>query len=131
MPRGDRTGPAGLGPGSGRGAGFCAGYSVPGFMNPVWGGGGGRGWGGGGRGWGGGGGGWRYRHGFRAPFGPGWQQAWASYPPHAMAAYPPFTTKDQELEILKNQAKSFEQALEDVRRRIRDVESKTEESAAT
>jgi hypothetical protein len=32
---GNRTGPAGLGPMTGRSAGFCAGYSVPGFMNPV------------------------------------------------------------------------------------------------
>lgn len=35
MPRGDRTGPAGLGPITGRAAGFCAGYSVPGYMNPA------------------------------------------------------------------------------------------------
>ena len=35
MPRGDRTGPAGLGPMTGRAAGFCAGYPVPGYMNPV------------------------------------------------------------------------------------------------
>ena len=35
MPRGDGTGPAGLGPMTGRAAGFCAGYSVPGYMNPV------------------------------------------------------------------------------------------------
>ena len=35
MPFGDRTGPAGLGPMTGRAAGFCAGYPVPGYMNPV------------------------------------------------------------------------------------------------
>ena len=35
MPRGNGTGPNGLGPGTGRNAGFCAGYSVPGYMNPV------------------------------------------------------------------------------------------------
>ena len=35
MPLGDGTGPAGLGPMTGRVAGYCAGYSVPGFMNPV------------------------------------------------------------------------------------------------
>jgi len=35
MPRGDGTGPAGLGPMTGRAAGFCAGYPVPGYMNPV------------------------------------------------------------------------------------------------
>ena len=35
MPRGDRTGPAGMGPMTGRAAGYCAGYSTPGFMNPY------------------------------------------------------------------------------------------------
>ncbi|MCW4035478.1 MAG: DUF5320 domain-containing protein [Candidatus Bathyarchaeota archaeon] len=35
MPRGDKTGPMGAGPQTGRAAGYCAGYSVPGYMNPV------------------------------------------------------------------------------------------------
>ena len=35
MPRGDRTGPTGLGPLTGRGAGFCAGFKVPGYANPI------------------------------------------------------------------------------------------------
>jgi hypothetical protein len=35
MPMGDRTGPMGLGPLTGRGAGFCAGFKVPGFANPT------------------------------------------------------------------------------------------------
>ncbi|MFW5845557.1 MAG: DUF5320 domain-containing protein [Planctomycetota bacterium] len=39
MPRGDRTGPDGRGPRSGRGAGYCAGYDQPGITRP----GGGRG----------------------------------------------------------------------------------------
>jgi len=33
MPRGDRTGPSGMGPMTGRGMGFCAGYNAPGFVN--------------------------------------------------------------------------------------------------
>lgn len=33
MPAGDRTGPAGQGPRSGRGKGFCSGNSTPGFNN--------------------------------------------------------------------------------------------------
>ncbi len=33
MPAGDRTGPWGSGPRTGRGAGYCAGCGVPGFMN--------------------------------------------------------------------------------------------------
>jgi hypothetical protein len=35
MPFGNGTGPAGLGPMTGRAAGFCAGFPVPGYMNPV------------------------------------------------------------------------------------------------
>ncbi len=33
MPRGDGTGPNGMGPMTGRGMGYCAGFAVPGFMN--------------------------------------------------------------------------------------------------
>lgn len=33
MPRGNRMGPAGFGPMTGRGMGYCAGYDVPGFAN--------------------------------------------------------------------------------------------------
>ena len=39
MPSGNKTGPEGMGPMTGRGAGYCAGSNVPGYMNP----GGGRG----------------------------------------------------------------------------------------
>jgi len=35
MPRGDGTGPMGMGPMTGRAAGYCAGFPAPGFMNPV------------------------------------------------------------------------------------------------
>ncbi len=45
MPAGDRTGPFGAGPMSGRAMGYCAGFPVPGCANPAWGGGFGRGWG--------------------------------------------------------------------------------------
>lgn len=34
MPAGDRTGPWGLGPRTGRGLGYCSGYPTPGFMYP-------------------------------------------------------------------------------------------------
>jgi len=37
MPLGDGTGPAGMGPMTGRAMGYCAGYPVPGFMNPGFG----------------------------------------------------------------------------------------------
>ena len=51
MPLGDRTGPRGLGPRTGRGLGYCSGSPVPGYMNNWGGRGGGFGRGGG---WGGG-----------------------------------------------------------------------------
>lgn len=35
MPLGDGTGPLGFGPMTGWAAGFCAGYPVPGYLNPV------------------------------------------------------------------------------------------------
>lgn len=35
MPRGDRTGPRGMGRATGRGAGYCTGYGTPGYANPV------------------------------------------------------------------------------------------------
>ena len=34
MPWGDGTGPAGFGPMTGRAAGYCGGYPVPGYLNP-------------------------------------------------------------------------------------------------
>ena len=35
MPGGDGTGPMGMGPMTGRAAGYCAGYPMPGFMNAI------------------------------------------------------------------------------------------------
>jgi len=35
MPAGNGTGPMGLGPMTGRAAGYCTGYGVPGYMNPI------------------------------------------------------------------------------------------------
>jgi hypothetical protein len=40
MPAGDGTGPMGMGPMTGRAAGYCVGYPLPGFANPF-----GLGWG--------------------------------------------------------------------------------------
>lgn len=114
MPGGDRTGPAGMGPMTGRGAGFCAGYEVPGYANAGWGpaarfgAGRGRGFwggrGGGGRGW---------RHGYCATGVPGWMRAPGSY-----AAVP---TAEQEMEMLKGQAEHFEAALADIKKRIEEL----------
>ena len=36
MPGGDRTGPRGEGPMTGRAQGFCAGHDAPGYLNSGW-----------------------------------------------------------------------------------------------
>jgi len=118
MPGGDRTGPMGLGPMTGRTAGFCAGYPVPGCMNPVP----GRGF----RGWGRGRGGGRgRRHWYHAGL-PGWGVAPGSY----IASYPGYgavcptrVTPRQELEALQGQAEYFKDALEGIRKRITELEA--------
>lgn len=96
MPGGDKTGPMGMGPMTGRGAGYCAGYAVPGYMNPVPGGGQGFGWG---RGRGGRG------------LGRGWGRWFA--PPYVAGPM-----KEQELGLLRSQAESLKQALDDIRERM-------------
>jgi hypothetical protein len=112
MPRGDGTGPARLGPMTGRAAGYCTGYSMPGFLSAVP----GRGWGRG-FGWGGGRGrGWL--HGFYATGLPRWA-GWGPWPVYPVA--PP--TGEQEIEFLREQAKHMESALAKLRQRISELES--------
>ena len=129
MPAGDGTGPMGMGPMTGRRAGFCAGYDVPGYANPVPG--RGLGWGFGrgfrGRGWRGGGRGWR--HWYYATGLPGWARfgygpAWGGAPPYAAygAPYVPTMTREQEIETLKDQARYFQDALDDITKRIEELE---------
>jgi len=117
MPRGDGTGPAGMGPMTGWGAGYCAGYDTPGYMNRGF---GGMGWGrGGGRGWGRGAGrGWR--HWFHATGLTGWQRAGMGVP------YQPRMGRADELEMLKEQAEYFANAAEDVKRRISELEKESD-----
>jgi len=127
MPRGDGTGPAGMGPMTGRAAGFCAGYPVPGFMNPI----GGRGYRGWGRGfWGRGGGrGWRNR--YYATGLPGWARAGFGYPAWGgtVNPYTPFPaqsmTAEQELQDLKQQSEYFENALDEINKRIEQLEAES------
>ena len=127
MPGGDGTGPGGMGPMTGRAAGYCAGYPVPGYANAA----GGRGFRGfGGRG-GGGGRGWRNQ--FYATGLTGWQRAGMGYPAFggAMPAAPypapfaPAMSGEQELDALKGQAEHFEDALDGIRKRIQELEAKT------
>ena len=138
MPGGDGTGPGGLGPMTGRAAGYCAGYAVPGYMNPI----GGRGFGAFGRGRGGG---WGRRNWFYATGLTGWQRAgvpaggiWPAgspamgmgaygvppaYPTPYAAPFGPAATKEQELDALKGQAEYFEDALDGIKKRIDELQA--------
>ncbi len=127
MPGGDGTGPGGMGSMTGRGAGFCAGYPMPGFTNPVagWGYGLGRGGGRGGRG---------RRNRFYATGLTGWQRTAYGYPapgvygsgvPNYGLPYnaPAGPTREQELDMLKGQAEYLEDALEGINKRIGELGS--------
>jgi len=116
MPGGDGTGPMGAGPMTGRGAGYCAGFAVPGFVNLGFGGGffgrgrcGGRGW----------------RNMFYATGLPGWARVGmgmgAAAMPTASASYG--AAGQQDLDVLKQQAQQMADALENIRRRISELES--------
>ncbi len=100
MPRGDRTGPMGAGPMTGRGAGYCAGFSAPGFANPAQRLGMERGFRGGGRGW---------RHWYYATGLP----YWARFAP---------PTAEQELAGLKNEAAQLKEQLDAINKRIEEME---------
>ena len=124
MPRGDGTGPMGMGPMTGRAAGYCAGYPVPGFMNPTPG--GGFGWGRGrgrGRGWG-----WQAAYGAPA-YGPSAGAPYApAYGPYAATPYAPTMPPEAELDALKAQADYFTKALEEIRKRTDELQAEKKEA---
>ena len=117
MPRGDGTGPNGMGSMTGRAAGYCAGYSVPGYMNPI----GGRlglgfGWGRGrGRGFA-----WRRQTGVSGinPYIPYATDIKPDIP------YTPYYSEEKELDLLKNQAQLIQNQLKSINNRISELETK-------
>lgn len=117
MPGGDRTGPRGFGPMTGRAAGYCAGYPVPGYANPIP----GRGWFG--RGFG------RGRGWFGRGFGRGWRNFYygAGFPGYfgpVPEAYPyaQDVTPKEEIQMLKDQAELLKNELEEIQKRIGTLE---------
>ncbi len=102
MPRGDGTGPVGMGPMTGRAAGFCADFNAPGFMSQ----GAGRGF----RGF------WRHgsgrgrRNRFCAPL----------YPVST-----PQVSAKHELEYLKEQAQYLKESLDEINKRIEQLQANT------
>lgn len=141
MPRGDGTGPMGMGSMTGRAAGYCAGLPSPGFMNPI----------GGRLGLGRGGG-----RGFRAypryglgrfpglsypsyygspafagygmPYGGGYGMPYGSpQPTGTMPGAVPFApgvSPEQELDFLKNQTEILKGQIDQVNLRIKELEEK-------
>jgi hypothetical protein len=125
MPRGDRTGPWGAGPMTGRAAGYCAGYTVPGYVNQPY---------GYGRG---------MRRGRGGGFGRGWGRGFGRrqfvYPPiapvqpisQAYATVLQQQTPEQELVSLENYQKDLaaekndlDQEMDGVKARIEDLKAK-------
>ena len=103
MPRGDRTGPTGAGPTTGRAAGYCKGFAAPGSAS--FGGGRGRGMGGG--------------RGFGRGFGRG------GIAPTVSAVAP---TGDQELAVLKQQAQQLQADMDLIQGRIQELDTKPDKA---
>ncbi len=123
MPRGDRTGPTGAGPGTSRMKGFCMGFGNPGTLN--------RSQDFASRGRGGGGGGQGRRNRFLNTGLTGWQRsAGFGFGRGTCEFVDPGSALDLEpepqLETLKARAGYFEKVLEGIKRRIQKLESKTE-----
>jgi len=119
MPGGDRTGPWGAGPLTGRAAGYCAGHPVPGYANPT-----GRYARGFGRGWG---------RGRGRGFGRGWGRGWYAYPPATtQPTYPPSQppTQEQEVTSLENYYNDLAADKADLERELNDVKAKIDELKA-
>ena len=122
MPCGDGTGPLGLGPMTGRAAGFCAGYPMPGYANPLPG---------------------RFWFWARFPrwgrggwWGRWWPRRWAAGLPYGMPGLPywaptgwvpPQMSKEQGAEVLRQQADYLRSALDEITRRLEELSKEKEE----
>lgn len=96
MPYGDRRGPDGFGPMTGRGMGYCAGYDRPGYANQDYGRGYGRGFG---RGYG---------------RGMGYGHAYPAYYPANVSNVSEKTVLENDIKILKEQLSSMEDRLSEI-----------------
>ena len=123
MPRGNKTGPDGMGSMTGRGAGFCSGSGMPGYQNQY----GGRGQGlgrgnrfAGGMGYGHAyGPGAGYGRGMARGYGPGWDRGYA-YGPTVSA------TPEAEKQQLQREAEYVEEELKAIRKRLDDLGAKAD-----
>lgn len=107
MPRGDRTGPDGWGPMTGRRLGFCTGYAVPGFMTQS-------------------GFGFGRGRGGRGPRG-AWSMGFSNTPrSFAPPVYP--IPEQTELNALRQQAEYLTQTMDEINRRISELEAQKDEN---
>lgn len=121
MPGGDRTGPAGMGPTTGRARGYCNRFAVPGFAN-----------GGGRRGnrFGGRSGGWGNRFWYHAAGLSGWQGKAMDQPGSELSAFgQDARTKEELLEGLKAQVAFLEDTLSDIGKQIANLETDMTENS--
>lgn len=111
MPRGDRSGPAGLGPKTGRGTGFCTGNNQPGFASNFGGGGLRRG---------------RRNRNFAAG-----NPRRATQMPYDSPNVPvePLQqiSTEQEIEMLKTESKNLQSSLKNIKKRLTELSAKKEE----
>ncbi len=136
MPAGDGTGPLGLGPMTGRAAGYCAGYPVPGYMNPIP----GRFWPGRfyrGLGFFGRGRGWRYW--YYATGLPGWYRAAYGVPAYGWGWYPPYApypysrqfgwamNPEEEIKMLQEEQEFLKSQLDELQKYMETLEKAKEQ----
>ena len=104
MPGGNRTGPVGTGPMTGRRAGFCAGFAIPGFANNNMGRGSGLGRGGGRS--------WYTGRSAEAAFANSWGIVQPGNPNDV-----------EEIEFLQNRSKQLKQELKQIQKRLEVLEN--------
>jgi hypothetical protein len=115
MPAGDRTGPIGQGPVTGRRLGYCAGFDSPGFTKGP-GGGMGRGFSSG-RG---------MRFGRGMARGRGFGRRWGFNTPLQGNPGMPSVSKEDEIRLLKSEADALEHSQKDIMKRLSDLEKEKE-----
>ncbi len=111
MPRGDGTGPMGMGPMTGRGAGYCNGVAAPGYADPV-----------------------EFTRGFGCGFGRGRGFRRMFYatgvPGRARYGYPTYagvnTAAFDEKAFLSNQAEYLENQLQQIKQRLSSLDEEAE-----
>jgi hypothetical protein len=111
MPGGDRTGPRGMGPLTGRRMGLCAGYPYPGFLSPGF------------------GAGMGYGRGFGRGMGVGrgrgwWGAGYSGYQPYFPHPY----SEENEMSLLENQAREIRDILNQIEKRLDELKKSTPRS---